>query len=260
MKNTYQFIILFYISFCFAVAASAQNLPKVQTQSVLLPKSFRIDGIVSEWDNKFQCYNKNVALYCTVANDQEHLYLAVRAIDPIIIKKMIAGGIQFTVCKSGERSEENPFTVTYPSIAFQPQSNLYRGINDFKKSNRKDSLIRDLNKTLISANKVIRLKGGEATADSVSIYNKLGIKTAAHFDDNLSFTCEILLPLKLVGIKALKSPIAYNIMLRGSSVIKSFTVGKVTVTDVPIGMSDDATFSVLNFPTDFWSRCTLTDY
>jgi hypothetical protein len=260
MKKTYQFILLLYTLFRFAVTASAQNLPKEQIQSVQLPKSFRIDGIVSEWENKFQCYNKNVSLYCTIANDQEHLYLAIQATDPIIIKKMIAGGVQFTVCKSGERSEENPFTVTYPSITFQHQSNLYRNINDFKKSSRKDSLIRDLNRTLISASKVIRLKGGEATVDSISIYNKLGIKTAAHFEGNLSFTCEILLPLKLVGIKALKSSIAYNIMLRGSSVIKSFTVGKVTVTDVPIGMSDDATFSVLNFPTDFWSRCTLTDY
>jgi hypothetical protein len=259
MRNSIISITFFFSIFCLYFTSSAQKLPKTQTQSVLLPLNFKIDGIAAEWNNKFQCFNKNVTLYCTIANDNEHLYLVIQATDPIIVKKIIAGGVRFTVCKSGERSEANPFAITFPSTTFRYQSQLYQNVNSFKGCDRKDSLINDLNKILLKSNKLIRLEGTLGATDSVSIYNRIGVKAAIHFDENLRLTCEILVPLKLIGIHSLKSQIAYNIMLVGSSGIKPVKFGKkVTVTDVPMGMSDDATFQLLNFPTDFWGVCGLT--
>lgn len=259
MKNFIIRITVFFSILCLAFIGSAQKLPKAQTQSVVLPSNFKIDGAATEWSNIFQCFNKNVSLYCTIANDNDHIYLVVQATDPIIIKKVIAGGVRFTVCKSGTRSEVNPFVLTFPSTTFRYQSQLYQNINFFKRCDNKDSLINDLNKILIKSNKLIRVEGA-AAADSISIYNRIGVKAAIHFDQNLRLTCEVLIPLKLIGIQSLQSPIAYNIMLLGSSGIKPVKVGKkVTVTDVPMGMSDDATFQLLNFPTDFWSVCQLVN-
>jgi hypothetical protein len=259
MKKSIISITAFFSILLLAYAGSAQKLPKTQTQSVLLPSAFKIDGSAAEWNNKFQCFNKNVTLYCTIANDNNYLYLVVQATDPVIIKKLIAGGIKFTVCKSGERSEQHPFVATFPTIAFGYQVNLYREINEFKRSDKKDSLIKDLNKNLLKAIKLIKIEGGTAMADSISIYNQVGVKSAIHIDESLRLTCEILLPLKLVGIRSLANRIAYNIMLNGSSeTSNSVKAGNnVTITDVPMGMSDDNSFQVLNFPTDFWGVCTL---
>ena len=260
MKKPIISIAVFVSILCLAFDSSAQKLLKTQTQSIWLPTSFKIDGAATEWNNKFQCFNKNVALYCTIANDNDHLYLAIQATDPIIIKKVIAGGVRFTVCKSGERSEINPFALTFPSTTFRYQSQLYQDINLFNSGDKKDSLINDLNKILLKSNKLLNIEGPAASADSISIYNNIGVKAAIHFDENQHLTCEIIIPLKLIGIQSLKSPIAYNIMLKGSSGIKPVKFGKkVTVTDVPMGMSDDSTFQLLNFPTDFWGVCKLAD-
>jgi hypothetical protein len=79
-----------------SLALHAQKLPNVQTISLRAPAGVKIDGKTKEWNNRFQCYNHATSLFYTIANDDENLYLVIKAIDRDICKKIIGGGITLT--------------------------------------------------------------------------------------------------------------------------------------------------------------------
>jgi len=54
--------------------ANAQKLPEVQTVNLRAPAGIKIDGKPTEWDSKFQAYNKSTNAFYTIANDDDNLY------------------------------------------------------------------------------------------------------------------------------------------------------------------------------------------
>jgi len=94
--------------------AIAQKLPNVQQKSLRAPANVKVDGKATEWDDSFQAYNHATDVYYSLANDDNKLYLVVQAKDNAIINKIIGGGIELTIQKSGKKNDKDGVTVLYP--------------------------------------------------------------------------------------------------------------------------------------------------
>src|ERR1700743_1056296 len=116
--KTLKLILLAVLPQTIALGLFAQKLPNKQVASIRLPVDVKIDGRTSEWDNKFQAYNHAVEVYYTMANDDKNLYLAIQATYPAIIRKIIDGGINFSIMPL--TTKDNTVTITYP--VFEPNN------------------------------------------------------------------------------------------------------------------------------------------
>src|ERR1700679_721966 len=87
------------------IIACAQNLPNVQKVSLRVPGNVKIDGKPTEWDNTFRAYNYNTNIFYTMANDDDNLYLVVKATDADIINKIVGGGTVLTISKTGNKDK-----------------------------------------------------------------------------------------------------------------------------------------------------------
>src|SRR4051812_6120351 len=85
-----------------ALHLQAQKLPNVQEAALRAPATIKIDGRLNEWKDSLQAYNKATQVYYTVSNDDENLYLAVKADEPRVITKIIDVGITFMINKAGK--------------------------------------------------------------------------------------------------------------------------------------------------------------
>ncbi|MGY3213493.1 hypothetical protein [Mucilaginibacter sp. HD30] len=110
----------------------AQNLPNQQTESIALQPGFKIDGLAKEWNDKFQAYNKRTETNYILANNSQYIYLAIQAVDPLIIKKIIGGGMSFTINTSGSREDLSPYIITFPVIPNDRQLSIFPSLEDMK--------------------------------------------------------------------------------------------------------------------------------
>ena len=262
-------ILLAIVSF----SAKAQNLPKVQSSSVRAPVAVKIDGKVTEWGNRFQAYNKATDIFYTIANDDKSLYLIVQATDKEIIKKLVVGGVTFSINSLNNKKAKDGAAVTFPKYDKNVRP-LYLTL-DFKSGmsndtirNKflKDSLMHVYNNQLTKELKLIGLSGIKTIPDSViSIYNDDGIKAASRFDDKLNYTYELEIPLKLL-IKNGQVEFHYDIKLNGAA------AGGTNIRVVPgrnmliYTGADGVTYNLgdaspqnmnLAYPTDFWGEYSL---
>ena len=274
MKNpqylSFTKILSFFIVLLSCSAANrtqAQSLPTIQKTSVFAPRNIKIDGKSNEWDNKFQAKNNATEIFYTIANDHKNLYFIIKAVDPVIVKKILGGGMSYTVNNSGRKEGKGNITLSFPranSGSSAKVGGLLQQIEDGP--NKTDSLILAMNDELVSGYKEIKVNGFKDIADtSISIYNEEGFKTAMRFDNKKALTCEIAIPLKCLGLSSdSESKIIYNIMLSG--ILKTMkmvprTVGggqQVMMFNVSAKMiSNTNDFQTLNYPTDFWGDYTL---
>lgn len=245
--------------------ANAQKLPNVQTAGVLAPANIKIDSKTTEWYDTYQAYNKSTEVFYTMANDGENLYLTVKAVNPVVIKKILAGGITFTICKTGQRNDPAPATITFPVIdPKHQQANIMISLGELfakKESENKDSLINVINKKLADAIKEIKVKRLNLVDDSiVSVYNNIGLKTGVAINKNSALVYELIVPLKFLNQKDGKlDQFAYNIILNVPTTVTTIVrTDRVMVTGMPNNMlingSDNNTIA---YPTDFWGKYTL---
>jgi len=82
-------LIITFLLAMLVLGSNAQKLPAVQKESVWAPITVKIDGKAAEWGNKFQAYNSSTEIYYTISNDDNNLYLAIKAVDPDIINKFL---------------------------------------------------------------------------------------------------------------------------------------------------------------------------
>lgn len=235
----------------------AQKLPAVQQISMRVPGNPEISGKIAEWNSKFQAYNKSVDLFYTIANNDNNLYLTIRATDKNIIYKIINGGITFTVNTSGKKNDKDGATITYPKFSRKnwPVINL-----DDKPLVRKGSTISSkqvdsfryaINKQLDKARE-IEVSGIQGINDLlISIYNNYGIKAAHSFDNQITYIYELAIPLKYLGFTSADSQkIRYNVKINP---ILSSLPKNVVITEMVVKASSMGALA----PTDFWGEYTL---
>jgi hypothetical protein len=255
------------IAMALSIATSAQKLPQTQTAGVWTPQNIKIDGMPDEWRN-FQAYNKAANIFYTLSNDDGNLYLAVQATDPVIINKITTSGITLTLEKP-----DNTTSVTFPAYDKENKAIFYIMLNapKLKSANRQtflqiDTFILSHNQLRAARQKIIRI-AHNATEQNISVYNDEGIKVAGRIANNLSYTQELAVPLKYLGIKSGES-FNYTIQLNGQ-IPKGATM--VTIpgrpefivykgadgTDFQVGRNTNPDDLTLAYPTNFKATYTM---
>ena len=221
----------------------AQKLPAKQQVSLRAPVNIKIDGKATEWDNKFQAYNNATNIFYTIANDNDNLYLAVQATDPLITRKIIIGGVKLTI-DAGKQANGKEVAITYPAFANEnrPIMNLkdkpMGSKNQPLDNEALNSFISGINKLFWDRSKEIKVQGIPAITDSlISVYNDNDIKAVARFDEQADYIYELAIPLKYCGNAA---KFNYTITLTGSPQVDGTTVvrdpaGNITKIQVLVG-------------------------
>ncbi len=262
---------------CCFLNAAAQKLPNVQTASIRAPTNIKIDGKTTEWNNKFQAYNHATDVFYTVSNDDIKLYLTVQATDQLVINKIMSGGVTFTIQKSGKKTDKGGISVTYPlfdkknmpfvhvsggggGMAITDEVAGGGSINSRPANSKEfqgDSIMHIYNKSLEAA-KYISVTGIKTLDSLTSVYNTEGVRVAQLFDNQMRYTYELAIDLKLLGLQANDaSKFAYHISINpfippfesGPTPVKP-AAGFVTV------MADDH-MSGSGATTDMWGEYTL---
>ena len=253
-----------------------QKLPKVQKTSARAPENIKIDGKATEWNNKFQAYNKNTELYYTIANDDDNLYLLIRADKSDIITKMIHSGTTFAI-NAKEKKDGESFAVTYPKYQkketplYLTLSNRPKGMQDSIKTQLQiDSFINTKNKQLSQRLRYIGIKGITQTSDSIMrVKNTANILSSASLNNQFCYTYELSIPLKLLPLTAgIKKSFYYHITLNGVAdrggkvnIIETAKGERITYTGADgvnyVLPSVGINAMTLAFSTDFWGEYTL---
>jgi hypothetical protein len=258
-----------------AFAASAQKLPNVQAASVYAPAVVKIDGKATEWNNEFQAYNNATDVFYTIANNDENLYLIVKAVKPRIIEKIMAVGVTLTINPDGKKNtkaDENR-VITFPVLSVPDGQFILSAagiktlnftVRTSERASEKpattklpDSLIDVTNKLLTTHSKIINITGIKQISDtSISVYNEYKIKTAAAFDSNGSYIYELLMPIKYLGLsKKDTQKLTYNIKLK--SRLDDFKKGTIMVYKYNAAGEQIDANQDLDSATDFWGEYTL---
>lgn len=231
-----------------ALPLQAQKLNNIQEAPIWAPANVKIDARLNDWDNTLQAYNKTIGVNYILANDEKNIYLVVKATDPGIANKIIAGGIDLIINTEGKKAEKNAYVVSFPLVdasSLRNQMSKFRSQQGANGQQPDSAAIASMRQQAVKTFKEIKLKGFKDIADSVlSIYNEYGIKAAADYDDKGSLVCELAIPLKYFSLNNSLPEFAYNIRLNGLNIQAMMMSmmgggaappGAVRVTDVAIG-------------------------
>ncbi|WP_377186582.1 hypothetical protein [Mucilaginibacter ximonensis] len=224
LKTTYKLLLP---ALLLTITASAQKLPKIQAASVLAPAVVKVDGKTTEWNNRFQAFNRTTEVYYTLANSATKLYLIVQSNEKRIIRKIIANGVTLTI-NTGSVDQKDGLAVTFPAYTKTerpPSYNLgnpYLEVKDTVQNNKMaDSTLAVFNADLSSRLKIIGVVGDpNAAPDStLSIFNTDGYKAAGNFthaDKAFVFTYELAIPLSAIKFAADKpGAFKYTLQVNG---------------------------------------------
>jgi hypothetical protein len=275
------YTLFFFITIGFA---NAQKQPQVQEVSVLAPASVKIDGQLNEWQNPYinvqkytgflSAFNSSSRIYYTVANDDKNLYLVVRALGNGVSKKILAGGLTFTITHTAERKgkikDPSNVVINFPvPLDAKTTSFIMSTINQIQDftgdsvANRKsiDSLDAIADKMVNNATKEIHITGLKDIPDSVvSIYNTQGIKAAIQFIQ-VQAAIEIAIPFKYLGF-SVDAPAAFSYNIRINAIPEASRAyvtnaaaggGTIDPADIPFNANNAYAWN----PTDFWGEYIL---
>ena len=252
---------------------TAQKLPTVQQGSLRAPVDMKIDGIATEWDNKFQAYSKATQLFYTMANNDDQLYLTIKAADPTTIIRILTHGITLSVDNG---SKNPPVSITFPLIKRNDLGDVKSGVrkkganvtivDSARALRRADSVARAWNNQVILKANAIKVTGIKDMGDTISVYDN-DIKAMMRFDNKKDCTYELALPLKYLAPEILNSGLLkYHITINGADPAKGVNV-QLSADGRAIERSSPGNVSVvmvvppeqiaLEFPTDFKGEYTL---
>ena len=221
--------------------ADAQ-LPKIQEISVRAPANIKIDGMATEWDNKYLAKNPDQRIQYIVSNDDKNLYLTVYPSGANAIAKIMNGGISFIISHSTDKKirekDANNVTVSYPlgdkergprmaDMLFYYWNSLAR--DTVKNKQKIDSLYRALGMLETETFAEIKVEGVKDVDPVISVYNITGIKANMHIDKKFSAVYEMAIPLKYLGLST-ENPVVFSYNIRINPKMKEAV--KVTAGDL----------------------------
>jgi len=280
MKKLNQIILRSSLFLCLS-ACCLTAYCQVQEVSLRAPDNIKIDGKTLEWpNNKLKVFNNSNKIFYTVCNDDNNLYLTMRGTYFYGSAKMIGGGVTFTISrlvdKKARQKDKNSVAVTFPYIDPAAARIIYSSINSYSdmahdtinRAKDHDSLVKVVNALTSAAIKEIKVSGIKEIGDEpISIYNTTGVKAMGTFNRGMSFTLEIAIPLKYLGLSANDdSQFSYNIKLNEPSWLAANNN-----TAAPMPMAGDMVngevltsaprinpdYYFLSNTTDFWGEYTL---
>lgn len=271
--STVNFMLTMLFFFCTSIGLS-QTLPKIQEGGIRAPVNIKVDGKLTEWNNKLQAYNPVSRIFYTISNDDEKLYLTVRVADARTIDKITAAGIaltinHFTERKNNEKAKDpKNITIIFPIKTLMPnqkgipvdviQDAIYGAKSEYKNDTvnykeQLDSLSDIANKKFMSVYKEIQVIGISEIPDPfISIYNLAGIQARAQFDGEMAFIYELSVPLGYLKLSTKdQTRFSYNLKVNGRPAVSS--------NGIPFPMMTKPTPEYLytNSTTNFWGDYTL---
>ncbi|MGY3213162.1 hypothetical protein [Mucilaginibacter sp. HD30] len=260
------------------ISLFAQKLPTLQQTSLRAPANIKIDGKSADWGDQFQAYNPATELFYTIANDSKKLYLVAKTDDQKVFNNIINGGIRINIQKANNKTDAGALAVKYPYLEkgklvlftlhkkgeIPPPRELADHIAD--------SVMTANNKRLAANVKWIYTNGLTDVDSILAIYNDNGIEAAGAFDTKKSYTCELAIDLKLLGLSAENaSKFAYHIIVNAEpnkfSMGQFFgrTISGTNADGSPMNQAQlDAltesmqkTANDISATTDFWGEYTL---
>ena len=193
----------------------AQKLPDKQEISVKIPANLKVDGKATEWNNQFQANNYNTDLLYTMANNDEELYLVIKAVDGDVINRIVDGGITLTI--KNTKSVNDNISITYPYTNSKSTLSFPLKVTYSKDWARPvDTVIMEYNKRLRDNHKFIKVAGVKAVDTLISVYNEKGIQAGELLDEKKAYTLEMAIKLNLLGLSAKDaSKISYQLKING---------------------------------------------
>ncbi|GAB2987575.1 hypothetical protein GCM10027049_29460 [Mucilaginibacter puniceus] len=252
---------LLALTMCSGLSANAQKLPNVQPAGIYAPNNVKIDGKATEWGNQLQAFNKTTAIFYTMANNNNNLYLVVRATDFVAMDKILGAGLSLTIT-----GKNGALAFTTPITDATNRSNISKAVRNSEAMT--DSLATKLNKELNTHLKEVTLKGIAAIPDpTISVFNEYGIKVSGYLGTDKAYTCEVAIPLKYITpILGEATDFKYNIMVNGvtMNVMTATRNGEVIAAqsaEMAAMMANvtinGASMMELSSPTDFSGTYTL---
>lgn len=257
---------IFFLVFSvrFVTVSFAQNNEKAQKDSRSSLPTIKIDGKNLEWKNTDFSLSKRTDLYYIITNDDRYLYVVIKSTDIDNCKKIMAGGITFSI-KQGSKVGEN-ITLTYPVVNQTARGNGGTMVTSFPINNafrdaKRDSAIAVGQRKKLEGAREIKITNFKNTKDTlVSIYNGYGIKAVASIEADNSFFYELAIPLDELGMSIIRqTEFAYNIKVNGLQIPgldnREIVVGASGGVSVN---SDNTPLKALTSSTDFWGKYTLS--
>ncbi len=221
---------------CVTIKLAAQNLPGVQTTSLRAPANIKIDGIASEWNSQFQAYNHATDIFYTISNNDETLFLTVKAAEPNVIYKIMGGGISFIIDDPQKKSDKDGVMINFPAFdkKSRPSFSLRKKGEIPPRPEFADKVADSIktvnNAKLLKSSKWIMVTGVKGLDTMQSVYNNEGIEAMGLFDNKKAYTCEIAIPLKYLNLSVTgHSKFAYHILLNsGKNKFAGIMMGPAT--------------------------------
>lgn len=258
----------------------AQKAEDIQIGNLLVPK-IKVDGNVNDWPMPLKATNKTTGLSYTIANDAKNLYVVMQASNVNDTRKILMGGITFSINEDGKKKTKEALLLTYPVITRNSRRVAIGGAGGGAGTARmgstfqnmtqeqRDSMQLSFGKRQLEGAKEIKIFGFKNITDTlVSIFNEHSIKAMASLNDKGLYTYEIAIPLELIPVDVNKE-FGYNIKLNGLQInFGSFGEGRGGGGQAPIirmegggGFSGpgggNSDFQSLLSPTDFWGKYTI---
>ena len=204
MKVKLNLSIIYLPAFCLlSLNVCGQKLPKIQQGSVRAPNDIKIDGTATEWNDQFKAYNPATDIYYTLSNDDDMLYLAVKADRHEIADKILRGGITLTINHSVQKKDPEAVSITYPVLRDDDMSavaNMFAR-KSFDQGDGVVTTTKNLNQVMEAKSKVINIEGIKTiTGHSISVYPPPGIPAVGLFDTQNNYTYELAIALKYLDL------------------------------------------------------------
>lgn len=250
----------------FVSAGFAQINDKAHRDGLFVLPTIKIDGKNLEWKDKDFSVNKRTDLSYIISNDDRNLYVVIKSTDIDNCKKIMAGGITFSV-KQGHQVSEN-ITLTYPVVNQTARGNGGTMVTSFPINNafrdaKRDSAIAVGQRKKLEGAREIKITNFRNTKDTlVSIYNGYGIKAFASIEADNSFFYELAIPLEELDMSIIRqTEFAYNVKVNGLQIpgLDNRVIVVGSSGEVSVNSNNNVTaFDTLTSSTDFSGKYTLS--
>ena len=165
----------------FAVAGYSQ---KQAGQSAWAPENIKVDGITNEWTQPFPFMDKRGKFEYFISNDQDNLYVIIRAFDPMLHQKIMRAGMEVQLTTKIKKRLKA--TVVYPLTRPARQGNQV--------AQRADPSV--LRQNFMAANRQMRVSGLQSRKGLVSNTGIEGLSAVIDWESNFIMGYELSVPLK----------------------------------------------------------------
>jgi hypothetical protein len=212
-----------FLSLVLTISAYAQKQPTVQKVGKSLPGNVKVDGIPSEFNNKYEAYNPSTNLFYTMANSEHMLYLAVHVEDQFAMQKLLQGGLTLTVFD--KQTNDGAVSITFPMLSQAVAGGVMSRVKDPSYGTPERLLL--INNELTGSTKEIKISGVKEIPDTlISEFNEYNIKAVVAFGSDQALTYELCIPLKYLKDQINNSKqFKYNIKLNGIEKSMDLMVG-----------------------------------